>query len=475
MRVLRQLGDIRVDVVQIPPSETIESFIKTVKNFDVEFVEPDVIYQGSLTVSDPEFPNQYALQPSLLNMPAVWDITTGASSVVVAVVDSGVVLTHPDIASNLWINPNVTPTSGLHGASTIFDDLDGNGDCLGVGETCPSDDPTDDTVVFHGTHVAGIIAAQTATPSNGNPAQNIAGIAFDSRIMAVKVLASNNKGAASWVADGIIYAVNNGAAVINLSLGSDVTTATIEAAVGYAHANNVVVVAASGNTDPFIGETSCTVEHPARIERVIAVGATEKTTPDLITDFSCQGPEIDITAPGRDILSITSSSGTSELSGTSFAAPMVSGVAALLRSLNPTIPVHDVVRYINFNAVDLGPVGFDTTYGFGRLSALTTIQAAQAGTRFVSNPVEPGNSFAYPNPFNPNKGIPITIALPESLGSDGLQIRIFTLAGERVKTLTDTNEWNGRNNDGNTVASGLYVYFAKTKGGQVKGKLTVLK
>lgn len=463
------IPQIGVSMVQIPEGTSVEAALAALAGDpDIEFAEPNGVYRALAAPNDPDYTDQYALQATKLNMEAAWDITTGSPNVVIAIVDTGVLLTHPDLIDNLWTNPAPSGNSGLRG-TRIQIDWNNDGDCtdnpggdLGP-EQCASSDPTDNTTNFHGTRVAGIAAATTDNNTN------MAGIARGCRIMAVKVLNSAGTGSFAAIAAGVLYAADNGAAVINLSLGGVTASATVTAAIEYALSKNIVVVAAAGND----GNTT-PVNFPAAIARVIAVGATDRF--DVLADFSCTGNALDLVAPGKGIHS-TTNGGTSSLNidGTSFSAPMVSGVAALIRSIDAAMSVDDIARYIAFYSDDLGAPGFDTAFGFGRLNAFRAIQAASARAPLLTNPGFSGETFPYPNPFRPSEQSKVTIALPASLGQRDLKITIMTVAGERVKTLTGTNEWDGRNDDGNLVASGLYFYYAETAAGNVDGKLTVIK
>lgn len=462
--------DLNFHLVKVPAGETIESYLKKLKqNPDVEFAEPNGLVRALAPApNDPQFSSQYYLQTGTggIDILNTWDITTGSVTTVVAVLDSGVLLAHADISNNLWVNTNTSPTSGVNGAR-IEIDWNGDGDCLDTDpsagpDQCAGNDPNaDDVGSYHGTQVAGIIAATT----NNNT--NMAGICQNCRIMVVKVLNSSGNGTFASIAAGITYAVNNGAKVINMSLGGNANSAAMASAVAYAIQNNVVVVAASGNNG-----FPCATNFPAAISEVIAVGATNSS--DQLASFSCGDTKLDLVAPGVGILSLTST-GTTTNNGTSFATPMVAAVAGLIRSIAPNMSVSDVTRFINFTANDLGASGFDTSYGFGRLNAYNALRSAQSNTLTTSNPAEPGATFAYPNPFNPALNQSTTIALPQGLGSSGLEIKIYRLSGEEVRTLTGTNVWNGRNDAGGLVASGLYFYFAKTSNGDAQGKVTVVK
>jgi thermitase len=471
-RSKQRIPKLNVDVIPVPAGQSVDTMLAQIrKNPGVEYAEQNGVMHAFDTPNDPLFSSQYALQSDKLNMPQAWDVTTGVPSVVIAVCDTGITLTHPDLVNNLWTNPSPSGNAGLHGTRTEID-FNGDGDCSGSSTTdgaeqCAGPDPTDDdihpTPEYHGTRVSGIIAATT------NNALQIAGIARDCRLMGVKVLNSSGSGTFDSIADGIIFAADHGASVINMSLGGSSNSDTLTAAVNYAISKNVVVVAAAGNGS----DNTCAVNYPAAIPPVIAVGATDEN--DALAFFSCTGPQVDLVAPGVNILSTVAPAGTDTDDGTSFASPMVAGVAALVRSLNPNMSVGDVTRYIDFEADDLGTPGFDNNFGFGRLNAFKTLTAVHGNTPINTNPLDNGSSFPYPNPYNPTTGTRLLISLPQSMGSQDLKITIRDLAGTKVKELSGTNAWDGRNDDGNFVASGMYFYYASTSAGHVKGKLTVLK
>ncbi|MFN0117966.1 MAG: S8 family serine peptidase [Elusimicrobiota bacterium] len=466
----KTLTQIETELVPVPKGQTIESFIEQMKsNPYVESAEPNGIMKAFTAPNDPKYDSQYYLNSTHINIEPAWDITFGNASVVTAVIDTGVDYNHPDINDNMWINPSPSGTSGVNGSRTELD-FNGDGDCVDSdaelgNEQCASNDPLDNNnPIYHGTRVAGIIAAET------NNAAHVAGIARGTRIMAVKCLNEEGFGTFSSIADAILYAVNNGANVINLSLGGDGGSSAVSAALEQAFNRDIVVVAAAGNS----GNASA-VSFPASVEKVIAVGATTST--DALAFFSSTGNSLDLVAPGVGIVSLrsTNQSDGNDIDGTSFSSPMVAGVAALIKSLKPNMSLLDVTKYLNFTADDLGATGFDHSFGFGRLNATKALQAVNSGTIFTANPSSPNKSFPYPNPFNPSTHGTMSISIPSQLGSSGIEITILTLSGEKVKTISGTNAWDGKNEDGNIVSSGLYFYIAKTSLGETKGKLTVLK
>lgn len=471
------LDEINVDLVRIPAGETIQSFIEKLKlDPNVEYAEPNGVARAFVAPNDPDYdvnnPDQYYLQSGFINVEPAWDITQGTATVVIAVVDTGADLNHVDLVNQFWTNPNPSGTSGLRG-SRMEIDWNGDGDCTDTDpdfgpEQCASSDPTDDnTGTFHGTRVSGIAAAQT------NNGVLMAGIARNSKIMAVKVLNASGFGTFSAIAQGINFAVNNGASVINLSLGGSATNEAVREAIKRALERNIVVVAASGNTST----PPCAVNFPANYAPVIAVGATE-TNGSTIASFSCLGSGMDLVAPGVGIVATVSAppNTTTTGQGTSFATPMVSGVAALIKALHPTMSVNEIVKYIDYTATDLGNPGYDTTFGFGRLNAGAAVIAANNRTLFVSSSASSENeTYPYPNPFRPSIDRTLTIRIPPSLGNQNIEITVMNTAGETVKKLSNTNVWDGRNEEGNLVASGLYFYFVKTSAGDERGKLTVIK
>ena len=297
----------------------------------VEYAELNYIAHASITPNDPYWSSQWGM--AKIEAPAAWEITTGSSSVTIAIVDTGVDLFHPDLSGKL-----------VKGYDFVNDDSN------------PQDDHG------HGTHVAGIAAART---NNGT---GVAGLAWGARIMPVKALDDRGRGNYEDIASGIIYAANNGARIINLSLGGTAQSWTLKQAVEYAHNLGCVIVAATGNNDS-------SVHYPARYPQVIAVAATDSN--DHRASFSNYGPEVDVAAPGVSIRSTYWWGGSTYewLSGTSQASPHVAGLAALIWSVNPSLSNTQVESIIKQTADDLGAAGRDNDYGFGRINARQALEA----------------------------------------------------------------------------------------------------
>jgi subtilisin family serine protease len=266
---------------------------------------------------------QWAVAPgTVFDLPGAWELTRGAG-VVVAVIDSGTRLDHPDLAKNIWTNFGEVPGNGR--------DDDGNGyvdDVHGVDLTTRRKTQNLNDGAGHGTHVAGTIAAAR----NG---RGVVGVAPEARIMTVKVLDANGAGNMGAVADGIDYAAANGARIINLSLGGPFRDKWLAAAVKTAAAANVLIVASAGNEGINIDRRPF---YPASFpaSNVIGVAATAPNSGRQMPDFSNHGKlTVPIAAPGSDVLSTSKSGGYEHKSGTSMAAPHATGVAALMAAVRP--------------------------------------------------------------------------------------------------------------------------------------------
>jgi subtilisin family serine protease len=271
---------------------------------------------------DPQLPNQWALQgDGPMGAASAWTQITGGD-VTVAVVDTGVDLSHRDLAPNLWSNPGELPGNGI--------DDDGDGlvdDVHGADFVNRDGDPTDDN--GHGTHVAGIVAAR------GNNGVGVAGLAWRARIMAVKVLGPDASGDMATVAEGVRYAVAHGARVINLSLSGPSPGPDLTAAISAAAAANVLVVAAAGNTH---ADDDTTAAYPAALDAPNLVAVTSSDERGALAPSASFGrASVDLAAPGEDILSTARGGGYELRSGSSMAAAQVSGAAVLLASARPGI------------------------------------------------------------------------------------------------------------------------------------------
>jgi uncharacterized protein YjdB len=343
-----------------------------------DFAEPDYklgVSTGSVTPNDPYFVYQYgsynngtftygsvsAISGRDIDMKLAWGITTGSSSVTVAVIDAGARMGHPEFAGRVWAN-----TSEIAGNSV---DDDGNGyvdDVQGWNFSYDSNDPTDDH--GHGTNVAGIIGA------NGNNSVGYAGVDWNCKLMMLKALDSNGSGNTGITSEAIYYATDNGAKVINMSLGGSGYSAGLQTAIDYAYAHGVTCIAAMGNSN------TSTPHYPAAMNHIIAVGATRPN--DTRATFSNYGSHNSVVAPGEAIFGLYHLSDvdyTHGMSGTSQATPHVAGIASLLLAQDGT-RTHDQIKAILEGSAEdqVGNpaedvAGFDTYYGHGRVNAYAAL------------------------------------------------------------------------------------------------------
>lgn len=280
----------------------------------VSFAEPVYLYRQSRTPGDPRFRDLWGLQK--LRLPQAWSRTTGARSVVVAVVDDGVALDHPDLAPNLWVNPDEVPGNGEDDDQDgLIDDVNG-ADFVGTA----SGDPSPRGTGFHGSHVAGIIGAA------GDNQVGVAGVNWKVSLMALRALGPQG-GRSDEIARAIDYAVDHGARVINASWGGAGLSKALAQAIARAAGQGVLFVAAGGN------DGAGGPEFPASLEEDNLLSVAATTPDDLLAGFSNRGAML--AAPGVGILSTTSPGRYERYDGTSMASAHVAGVAALLWAARP--------------------------------------------------------------------------------------------------------------------------------------------
>ena len=338
---------------------------------DVESAAPDGVGIGggelAAAPDDPGWSQQWHM--ARVNALGAWDIATGNPELVIAVIDSGIWHTHPDLSDRLWRNSREIPANGLDDDGNGFIDDDWGWDFVG-GDNDPNGDH------WHGTHVAGIIGA---TANNGI---GVAGLDRGARLMAVKVLDNKNQGYYSDWSRGIYYAAQNGARILNLSLGgTDSTDTDLRAAVSYAHGQGALLAVAMMNSN------DATRWVPAAYTNVIAVGATDssdrRASPFDWGGGSCYGNGIDVVAPGNVIYSAVLNNGYATASGTSMATPLVAGLAGLIWSVAPGLSNEQIRQALHQTAIDgVGRAeedtpGWDRYMGYGRIDAARAVARAR--------------------------------------------------------------------------------------------------
>lgn len=428
-------------------------------------VAPNHAYRVARIPNDPLFNSQYAL--SQVSAFAAWEYQIGDSNrVTIAVGDTGIDATHPDLSAKFV---NTTSQFCDPGASKV----------LGTDNTaCVAQAPSD--ACGHGTEVAGVAAAST---DNG---LSVAGMSWGAQLVSLKLFrdadcaAGCNAAACGTDDQAIVDALTtaqalhntagHGKVVVNLSIGGNSACAGIvQTAVTNAIAAGVVIVAAAGNSTSGCSGTS--VNSPANCNGVIPAAAT--TSSNQIASYSCPGPELGtggVAAPGDAVLTTAKGGGTAAPSGTSFASPMVAGLAALVYAQKPLFTPAQIQNAIRGGAESIG--ASSSSQGAGRINAFRTLRLATNGTLAgFDGEVKPT---AFPNPFKPSQTGSVAFAIPPSLQGGQIDIKIYTLDGTFVRELNGLS-WNGKNAEGQPVASGTYVFLVTTSAGTGRGRVSVLR
>jgi subtilisin family serine protease len=336
-------------------------------HFDgIDIIQPNYLNTFHVTPNDPWYSMQ---QMNLVSLPDAWNYTTGSSTIIVAVVDSGILRDHPDLQGNIYFNPNEIPDNGIDDDNNGYiDDYCGwdfadapEMSDVALGDYLVQDnDVTDEN--FHGTHVSGILGAVT------NNGLGVAGVCWNVKILPLRAGFRTSSGTGFLQDDdaaaAIIYGADMGASAMNMSWGDPNYSPIIADACTYAYEKGVTLVASAGN-DP-----GPNLSYPAKLASVISVGAVDPYK--NLAGFSSYGAELDLVAPGQNIYSTYKSVGFDmykEMSGTSMSAPFVTGAAALLKSVLPNLTPQEVRARILTATDDLGTDGFDLFYGHGLLNA----------------------------------------------------------------------------------------------------------
>lgn len=362
----------------------------------VETVFPNHVYRvHEAAPNDARYGEQWALRK--IGAAEAWQITEGSPDVLIGVIDTGIEWDHPDLKNSLWINtaedlngngrfdpwPSDEVREGVSGDLDGIDQ-DGNGytdDVIGydfvdqdvpnVGDWSGRDPlPADDE--GHGTTVSGVIGGAK------NNRIGIAGIAPGARLVTLRAFDGTGNGQDDDIAAAIVYAADRGVSVLNMSFGDFYNSPLMYDAVRYAYDKGVLLVASSGNNgipDP---------HYPSAFAEVVSVGATDSA--DILSFFSTYGSQLSLTAPGVKILTTSVDGDYKLVDGTSFAAPYVAGVAALMRSVYPDWSGDEVIAAIEATTDDLGAPGWDENFGAGRLNAAAALRAPGPALLAITEP-----------------------------------------------------------------------------------------
>ncbi|GAC1386450.1 MAG: hypothetical protein NVS1B7_4860 [Candidatus Saccharimonadales bacterium] len=361
-RVKHSIAGIDVQQVELAPGASVGETVKRYsQETEVLYAEPNYEARRFFTPNDSYYSQQWNL--TAINAPPAWDVSRSSAGTI-AIIDSGINANHSDLAGE------VTP--GYNFIANTTNTSDDNG---------------------HGTHVAGIVAAI----SNNN--SGIASIGFTGKLMPVKVLGADGSGTYADLSSGIIYAANNGATIINLSLGGSSDSITLHDAISYAQQKGVIIIAAAGNNG------SSVAVYPAAYSGVVSVSATDKN--DNLASFSSYGSSIAVSAPGVGIVSTYNNGGYATMSGTSMAAPEVAGLIGLALAKNPSVN-SQIIGLMEETADKVGPFSYDGQghnqyFGYGRINAGKLLAR-------INTPVAPPTAVSPP----PNTIAPPTLTAPVS-------------------------------------------------------------
>ena len=376
---------------------------------DVEFAELDrIVRPAQITPNDPWF-GSWEWYLTKIGAPAAWSTTTGDRSIIIAILDTGVDGTHPDLQAKMapgWnIYSNNSDTSDVFG---------------------------------HGTVVAGTAAAAS------NNSQGVASIAWNCPIMPIRISAVDGTAAYSAMANGLIWAADHGARVANISYMAS-QSSTVSSAASYFQSKGGVVTASSGNEASF--QTSA--DNPY----ILTVGATDAN--DVLTAWSNPGNNVDLTAPGT-VFSTFQGGTYNSASGTSVSSPIVAGAAALVLSVNPLLSGSQVQNILKQSADDLGPAGWDSSYGWGRVNvgrAVSLASGASAPSPDLTPPAVGFNSPANGASVTGNVAISVSATDNTSVSSVTLTVDGVAAATDTVSPYTFTWNTNAVLNGSHTLAA----------------------
>lgn len=405
-----EIQPIKVKKIKIPLNaiEKIKNALS--KNPHFNFVENNFIASTAQVPNDYYYNFQWHIPK--ISAPDGWNITTGSTDIPIAIIDSGVDPTHPDLSGKLL--------QGYNFLNESFDTHD---------------------VLGHGTAVSGAAGAIS------NNYTGVSGIAWDNPIMPLVVLNSSNYATYYDIARAITYAVDRGIRIINISIGGSSSSSTLQNAVNYAWNKGAIIFASAMNNATNIPY------YPAACNNVVAVSAT--TLDDTLASFSNYGSWIDISAPGVSIYTTTNGSSYGYKSGTSFASPISAGLSALILSANPTLTNQELLNIIKNNADDLGEEGYDIYYGWGRINVFKSLLSA-INLKPVKDTEPPVVSIIYPSDNSTLLGdITITISAKDNTGVSKVELYI----NNSLYAATNSEPYNFYW-DTNNELNGIYNIYA---------------
>ncbi len=427
--------------------EKAEFAISQLASSNVEFVEPNYIYHAFKTPNDPMYGELWGMHNTGqksghagvdINAEKAWDVTTGSKDVLVAVIDTGIDYTHPDIAPNVWTN-----LAEANGKAGVDDDNNGYVDDIhGYDFSADKGDDMDDH--GHGTHVSGTIGAK------GNDGKGIVGVNWDVTIMGVKFLDAGGSGTLENAVKAIDYATKMGAMIESNSWGGGGVSEALKQSIERARDKNVLFVAAAGNES---NDNDANPAYPASydVDNVMAVAAIDRN--GNMADFSNYGTKtVHIAAPGVDVYSSLFGNKYDAWSGTSMATPHVSGVAALVKAVNPAFGYKEIKQRLISSARPMASIR-----GKVVTSGVVDAYYAVTGTQAPPDPEDPQNwktvenKMSSPHPYTEKSAKSYKITVPGAKAISVYFDRFETEKNYDVVTFTDATgnivaSWTGMHN-----------------------------
>jgi len=407
---IEEIEGTRIHILHLPEGADEKAFIQSLKSQpEVEFAELDYLVPPALmTPNDPGYASQWHLP--MISSPAAWTYTSGSNGIIIAILDTGVDASHPDLA------PKMVP------GWNFWDNNANTSDVYG-----------------HGTAVAGTAAAAS------NNSLGVASVAWNCRIMPIRISSTNGSASISAIANGLTWAADRGARVANISY--KVTNyAAVRSAAQYFQSKGGVVVVAAGNDSLF----DSTPDNPY----VLTVSATDGN--DNLASFSNTGNNVDLAAPGVNIDTTNRGGGYGFWGGTSFSAPIVAGVAALVVSANQNLSGSQVQDLLKQSSNDRGTTGWDTAFGWGRVNAGQAVESALGSAVDNTAPTVGINS--------PSSGSLLSgMVAVNVVASDNLAVSSVTFSVDGVDSSTLASAPYTFTFDTNAVSNGPHVLAARAR------------
>jgi subtilisin family serine protease len=407
-----KIEGIDVHIVHLPVNASEKAVAALLaKNPHVKFAERDMVMSYEATANDTYFANGWQLTKT--GATTAWDTSTG-TGVVIAILDSGIDLDHPDLVGQ------ILPGWNFYSGNSDLTDVTG-----------------------HGTQVAGTAAAAT------NNGAGVASIAGGAKILPLRITDPTGSALYSTMATATTYAADHGARVANISYGGARSSSTVQSAASYMKSKGGLVTVSAGNAG--------TQELVAASDAVIAVSAT--TSGDVKASWSSYGAYVDVAAPGASVWSTNNGGGYGAISGTSIASPVAAGVIALMMSANPALSSSQVEQLLFSTAKDLGTAGWDSYYGWGRVDAAAAVAAAK--TAVVADTSAPSVSLTSPGSGSIVKGlVSVSVSATDNIGVSRVELHV-----NGVKIASDISAPYGFSWDSTTVPDGgatltAYAYDA---------------